>query len=344
MMISPSQPINQSVDTLRIALPNDGALYDPTKVFLDQCGLHIERVNSRRYTATIRGIPNCLILFQRAADITSKVEEGSADIGIVGLDRFSEQRNESSLALLIIDDLQYSKCELTVAVPTSWIDVDCMNDLVDVSLEFRQRGKTIRIATKYPKLVRAFLTKYGINYFNLIQASGTLEIAPQMGYSDMITDITSTGSTLRENHLKPLIDGTILKSQACLIANPSLTKTSSVMTKTCKEVLDRIEGSLNAKNFYRLTVNIKGKSEIDVASKLQNNKAFEGLFGPTISNVYPHDETSVFSVTLMIQRSKLLDAVNDFRSIGGFSIAVSQPDYLFYATSTSFELFQSHFS
>ena len=342
-MILANQSISQSVETLRIALPSDGAMYDPTKAFLDQCGLHIERVNSRRYTATIRGIPDCLILFQRAADITAKVEEGSADIGIVGLDRFSEQRNDSSQAVLIMEDLQYSKCELTVAVPTSWIDVDCMNDLVDVSLEFRQRKKTLRIATKYPKLVRSFFTKHGISYFNLIQASGALEISPQMGYSDMITDITSTGSTLRENHLKPLIDGTILSSQACLIANPSLTKRSSIMTKTVKEILDRIEASLNARSFYRITVNIKGKSEETIVSKLKNKKVLDGLFGPTISNVYPQNGGSVFSVTLMIQRSNLLDAVNDFRSIGGYSIAVSQPDYLFYATSTSFELFQSYF-
>ena len=339
-----SQFAHQSTDTLRIALPSDGAMYDPTKAFLDKCGLHIERVNSRRYTATIRGIPNCVILFQRAADITSKVEEGSADIGIVGLDRFSEQRRESSQAILVINDLQYSRCELTVAVPTSWIDVDCMNDLVDVSLEFRQRGKTLRIATKYPKLVRAFLAKHGISYFNLIQASGTLEIAPQMGYSDMITDITSTGSTLRENHLKPLVDGTILKSQACLIANPNLTKTSQLMIKTAKEVLDRIEASLNAREFFRLTVNIKAQSEEDIASKLQGKELLQGLFGPTISKVYPQDGSSVFSVTLMIQRPKLLDAVNDFRTIGGFSIAVNQPDYLFYAASESFEKLQSHFS
>ena len=338
-----NQLAHQSADTLRIALPSDGAMYEPTKDFLDKCGLYIERVNTRRYTATIKGIPNCMILFQRAADITSKIEEGSADIGIVGLDSFSEQRNESSQAVLLIDDLQYSKCELTVAVPTSWIDVDSMNDLVDVSLEFRQRGKTLRIATKYPKLVRAFLAGHGISYFNLIQASGTLEIAPQMGYSDMITDITSTGSTLKENHLKPLADGTILNSQACLIANPTLTKTNEGMVRTAKEILDRIEASLNARSFFRLSVNIRGNSEKEIASRLLHREVLRGLFGPTISRVYPQDGTSVFSVTLMIPKSKLLDAVNDFRSIGGFSIAVNQPDYLFYASSKSFEQFQSHF-
>ena len=79
---------------LRLAIPSDGALYDPTQAFLRSCGLEIYRSNSRRYTAEIPTLPGTSVLFQRTSDITLKVEEGSADIGVVGYDRFLEVRRE----------------------------------------------------------------------------------------------------------------------------------------------------------------------------------------------------------------------------------------------------------
>jgi len=136
---------------LRIALPSDGELYDSTIAFMRACGLTVSRPNSRRYTGTVPTIPGVEVLFQRTADVTQKVEEGSAELGVTGLDRVFEYRNDEARAAVLIEDLEYGRCEFVMAVPDSWMDVTSLSDLADLALEFRQEGKQLRIATKYPR-------------------------------------------------------------------------------------------------------------------------------------------------------------------------------------------------
>ena len=205
---------------VRLVLPSDGELHDPTLQFMRACGLDVRRPSSRRYTGTVPALPGVAVLFQRTADITMKVEEGSAELGITGLDRLLEYRSDEGRVTSIIDDLRFGRCEFVLAVPDSWLDVVSVADLADLALEFHQEGKQLRIATKYPRLLRSYLFQKGINYFTLVPTSGSLEAAPAAGYADLIADITATGTTLRENGLKTLDEGTILVSQACLIANP----------------------------------------------------------------------------------------------------------------------------
>ncbi len=195
---------------LRIAIPSDGALYDPTLTFLRSCGLPVVRGNSRRYTALIPTLPGASVLFQRTSDITLKVEEGSADIGVVGYDRFLEVRREGGAAGVVIDSLGFGGCELVLGVPDSWVDVSSLADLADLSMEFRSQGRDLRIATKFPRLVERFLLKNGVNFFSLVHSSGTLEAAPVMGFADIIADISSSGTTMRENRLKQINGGSIL--------------------------------------------------------------------------------------------------------------------------------------
>ena len=108
-----------------------------------------------------------------------------------------------------------------VAVPDVWLDVDTMADLDDVAADFRQRhGRRLRIATKYWRLTQQFFSqKHGIQVYRIVESLGATEGAPAAGLADVIVDITTTGSTLRANHLKVLADGVILKSQACLVAS-----------------------------------------------------------------------------------------------------------------------------
>ena len=322
---------------MRIALPSDGELYDSTIAFMRACGLPVSRPNSRRYTGTVPTIPGVEVLFQRTADVTQKVEEGSAELGVTGLDRVFEYRNDEARAAVLIEDLEYGRCEFVMAVPDSWMDVTSLSDLADLALEFRQEGKQLRIATKYPRLLRGYLYERGINYFTLIPASGAMEAAPAAGYADLIADLTASGVTLRENQLKQLDEGTILASQACLIANPILLSVSRETLALARSIVELMEGHLRAEPYYRLTANVRAASADEVSSAVLARPDLAGLRGPTVARVYNIEEQDWFNVSLLIKNGQLLEAVDHLRNCGAIDVAASQLSYLFDGHSEAYE-------
>ena len=328
------EPVRSKVNglaegTLRLALPSDGDLYDPSLSFMRSCGAPVDRPSARRYMARIPSLPEVTVLFQRTADITQKVEEGSAELGITGLDRYLEYRHETSPVIPIIENLGFGKCELVLAVPDSWLDVNSIDDLADLALEFRQEGRQLRIATKYPRLLRRFLYSKEINYFSLVQTSGSLEAAPAAGYADLIADITASGATLRENRLRALENGTFLVSQACLIGNRELLEMSPGCLRLARAVLEIMEAHLRAGSFYRISANVRASSPEEVSSNVLARPDLAGLQGPTISRVYNIQEEGWYAVGLVVPREKLLDAVDHLRLAGGIDISASQVSYLF---------------
>ena len=322
---------------MRIALPSDGELYDSTIAFMRACGLTVSRPNSRRYTGTVPAIPGVEVLFQRTADVTQKVEEGSAELGVTGLDRVFEYRNDEARAAVLIEDLEYGRCEFVMAVPDSWMDVTSLSDLADLALEFRQEGKQLRIATKYPRLLRGYLYERGINYFTLVPASGAMEAAPAAGYADLIADLTASGVTLRENQLKQLDEGTILSSQACLIANPVLLSVSREALAMARSIVELMEGHLRAEPYYRLTANVRAASAEEVSSTVLARPDLAGLRGPTVARVYNIEEQDWFNVSLLIKKGQLLEAVDHLRNCGAIDVAASQLSYLFDGHSEAYE-------
>ena len=322
---------------MRIALPSDGELYDSTIAFMRACGLTVSRPNSRRYTGTVPTIPGVEVLFQRTADVTQKVEEGSAELGVTGLDRVFEYRNDEARAAVLIEDLEYGRCEFVMAVPDSWMDVTSLSDLADLALEFRQEGKQLRIATKYPRLLRGYLYERGINYFTLVPASGAMEAAPAAGYADLIADLTASGATLRENQLKQLDEGTILASQACLIANPVLLSVSREALALARSIVELMEGHLRAEPYYRLTANVRAASAEEVSSTVLARPDLAGLRGPTVARVYNIEEQDWFNVSLLIKNGQLLEAVDHLRNCGAIDVAASQLSYLFDGHSEAYE-------
>ena len=322
---------------LRLLLPSDGDLHQPTLDFLRGCGLAVRRPNARRYTATVPALPGVEVLFQRTADITAKVEEGGAELGITGLDRLLEYRESERRAAALVDNLGFGRCELALAVPDSWLDVTSLADLADLALEFRQEGKQLRIATKYPRLLRAFLYARGVNYFTLAPASGTLEAAPLAGYADLIADLTATGATLRENRLKTLEDGTILSSQACLLANTELLEHSPGARELARGLTEMMEAHLRAEPYYRLSANVQGASADAVGAMILGRPALAGLRGPTVARVYGIEEEGRFSVSLLVKKDRLLEAVDHLRACGAEDVAASQLSYLFDARSHAYD-------
>ncbi len=322
--------------SLRVILPSDGDLHQTTLDFMRACGLSVRRPSARRYTGDIPAVPGVEVFFQRTADITQKVEEGSAELGVTGLDRYLEYRHDAHGVATLIEDLRYGRCEFVLAVPNSWVDVTSMADLADLAVEFRQQSKQLRIATKYPVLLRKYLFDRGVNYFTLVAASGTLEAAPAAGYADLIADLTATGTTLRENRLKTLEEGTILVSQACLIGNTHLLRQSSKALELARSLMEVMEAHLRAEPFYRITANVKGGSAEDVSGTVLARPELAGLRGPTVGRVYNVEEEDWYGVSLLIKKSQLLDAVDHLRNCGAVDIAASQVDYLFDQVSSAY--------
>jgi ATP phosphoribosyltransferase len=324
---------------LRIAIPSKGSLEQETLDFLRGCGLAVHRPNPRQYNATLSGVDGAVVLFQRAADIPAKVEEGTVDLGITGYDIVSESRHEADDLMVLLEDLGFGHCELVLAVPEAWIDVWSIGDLADLSNEMRSQGRHLRVVTKFPNLVKDFLYRNGVNFFTLTEASGALEAAPRLGYADVVADIVETGTTLRENRLKTISGGTILRSQACLIGSRSQLKDNLVKLSVLRHILELMEARLRAKKYRTVTANIRGPSAEAVAAHILQEMDIAGMKGPTISKVYAKElhEPDWFAVNLIVRADLLQKAIDHLRKSGGSGITVVSADYVFDVKSWAFE-------
>ena len=322
--------------TLRLALPSSGALQHPAMSFMRSCGLAVSRPNDRRYIARIPSLPNVTVMFQRSSDITSKIDEGSIDIAVVGKDQFLESRREDGDTRIILDELGFGRSSLVIAVPDSWVDVTSISDLADISVEFRARGQDLRVATKYPRLVGRHLLANGVNYFSVIRSSGTLEAAPAMGFADIIGDITESGNTIRENRLKEIDGGTVMKSEACVVSRKMRPDDEGESLETARLLLEMMEAHLHAGGYFEVTANMKGETDAEVAEYVMKHADTSGLRGPTISTVFNPQGEGWFAVTVMVEEDRLLPAVTRLREIGGSSVRVSRPHYLFQSECKSY--------
>ena len=326
-----------SSNGLRFVLPSDGALYDATLNFLTACNLKVRRHSARKYTGVIPSLPATTVLFQRTGDVTSKVEDGSAHVGITGLDRFLEGRREAGSGIVIIPDLGFGRCELVLAVPDAWLDVTTLSDLADLALDFRRRGRRLRVATKYPNLVQRFLLENGINYFTPVLISGAVEAAPAANFADVIADLTSTGETLKENRLRPLEDGTILVSQACLVGNKATIAGNPDALHELRRILEMLEGYLQARSHYRLSANIRAESAEEIAARVLARPHLAGLRGPTVSKMYNVAGEGWYTLNLVVEQDNLLEMIDHLRSVGAADISTSRVGYMFKERSHTYE-------
>ncbi len=200
---------------IRISLPSKGRLAEDCLDFLEESGLKIYKPNPRQYEATIPALPGVTVIFQRATDIVASVQDGSIDFGITGYDVVAESMGEDQDFVIIHDALGFGHCSLNLAVPEGWKDVTSMASLVEFT---SQINRPLRIATKYKNLVTKFFQPTNLN-LQLVSSEGTVEIAPAIGYADMICDVVSSGLTLSDNRLRMIQNGKILESQAVLIGN-----------------------------------------------------------------------------------------------------------------------------
>ena len=203
---------------ISIGLPSKCRLKDKATAFFQNKGLKIlQSKKERNYFATIKGRTNIKIIYLHAKEIIQRLEDGTLDLGISGLDLLNESEKNLREKISIIKKLDFGNANLVVAVPDDWIDVQTIADLEEVSFDMRSKRNTrLRVATKYPNLTNDFLISRGVTQYKLIPSLGATETYPFIGSSEIITDITSTGKTLSDNNLRELKDGKILSSTACL--------------------------------------------------------------------------------------------------------------------------------
>jgi ATP phosphoribosyltransferase len=322
--------------SFRFAIPSKGSLYDDTLAFFESCGLKITRPNPRRYTAGIRALPDVEVLLHRAPDIIEKVAAGEIDMGVSGLDLVEEMRGDRDDLLVLYDDLGFGGAELVVAVPEAWIDVSSWHDLADLAVELHAEGRPLRIATKYPALVRRFCYANGITYFRLVDSQGSTEAAPGLGYADMVADITSTGTTLRDNQLK-IVGGSLLRSQACLVGSRRSLRDNPARLNIVRTVLELVEARRRGRNYVQVTANIAGESAEDVGRRVASRPEFAGMQGPTVAPVYSGSGAGWFTVTLFVPQSRVMALVDHLRALGGGALAVVPAHYVFDAQCEAYQ-------
>ncbi len=203
---------------ITIGLPSKGRLKESSISFFDKNNLKLTtNGGERNYFAEVKNFPNIKIIYLHAKEIIQRIGDDTLDIGISGLDLLNESAANLKQKIEIKKKLDFGLANVVIAVPNDWIDVQTLADLEEVSFDFRDKKNTrLRVATKYPNLTNTFLVSKGITQYKIVPSLGATETYPFIGSSEIITDITSTGKTLKDNNLRILKDGLILKSQACI--------------------------------------------------------------------------------------------------------------------------------
>jgi len=204
---------------IKIGIPSKGRLRkDVLNIFKKNKLNLISERGERDLLGSIKQYKNIKILYLHAREIVERLGDGSLDIGFSGFDLLKESEINTQKKINVLKRYNFGKATLVVAIPDPWIDVQTVADLEEIAFEFKdKKKKRLRVATKYPNLTTEFLFSKGVTQFKLIDSLGATEAYPFTGSSEIITDITSTGETLKANNLRILKDGEILRSEACMM-------------------------------------------------------------------------------------------------------------------------------
>ena len=203
---------------LKIGVPSKGRLMEKTFDWFGARGVAMRQTgNDREYSGAVEGIDGVELVLLSAGEIPRELSAGRIHLGVTGSDLVRDKLADWPAQVAELAPLGFGHADLIIAVPVTWIDVDTLDDLDAAASAFRvAHGHRLRIATKYHRLVREFLTQNGVADYQLVDSQGATEGTVKNLTAEAIADITSTGETLRANHLKVLGDGLIHQSQAVL--------------------------------------------------------------------------------------------------------------------------------
>ena len=218
---------------IRLGVPSKGRLMAQTFQWFSAHGLPMAKTGAdREYAGSVEGAGVDLVLLS-AAEIPRELAAGRLDLGVTGTDLVRDTLADWSSHVSEVAQLGFGHANLIIAVPAAWIDVDTLDDLDAAAAAFRAKhGHRLRIATKYHRLVREYLTAQGIADYQLVDSQGATEATVKNLTAEAIADITSTGETLRANHLKVLSGALILQSQATLFRSKSVGPKVDKLLKT----------------------------------------------------------------------------------------------------------------
>ena len=305
---------------LVLAVPAKGRLQENAEGFFARAGLSlIKPRGARDYRGAISGLDGVEVAYLSAAEIAGQLAQGAVHLGVTGEDLVREMIPDADSRVVLIEGLGFGHANVVVAVPQAWIDVRTMADLDDVATAFRHHhDRKMRVATKYVNLTRDFFAQHGVIDYRIVESSGATEGAPAAGTAELIVDITTTGATLAANGLKVLDDGTMLRSQANLVASRAAAW-GDAERDLARVILDRIAAQARARAFRE----VRARFAACNAELVENAKAKFGVAtpfgGPTSSGM----------LTLHCPPAQVYALTSFLRDSGAEAVAVADLDYVF---------------
>lgn len=286
------------MEQLRIAIPNKGRLSEKIYELLSAAGLSFPSKSERTLQVTTKDGKYSLI-FVRTQDIPKFVEDEVADIGFTGLDVVVESQAKVDKIM----DLDFGQCDMIVAVK----EEDEFNSASELPSE-------IKVATSFPNIASEYFKKLGKNA-KIIEVSGATEITPRLGLSNVVVDITSSGSTLKSNKLK-VIDK-ILSSSAVIIARKGL---SATQKEKSEALLIALKAVIDAREKKYLMAHVPKMALEEIKSFLP------GLSSPTVMPLMNDENNVVIHVVVDVEH--VYDSIQHLKALGGQGILIMTVDQM----------------
>ena len=321
--------MNAAAAPLVLALPSKGRLQENANAFFARAGTPVvQGRGARDYRGSLAGMPGVEVAFLSASEIVQQLASGAAHLGITGEDLIRESLPEADARdhVELLAPLGFGHADVVVAVPQGWIDVRTMDDLEDVAHAFRaRRGTRMRVATKFTNLTRRYFAGHGVTDYRIVESLGATEGAPAAGNAELIVDITTTGATLAANGLKILDDGTMLKSQANLVASLRAVWTPA-QRAVARALFARISAQEEAGRLREVRAFVGAASDYSLGEAMSSFSA-RAPFGPARDGV----------LTLHCPKANTAHVATWLISHGAQSVTVGQLDYVFCANNALFE-------
>ena len=307
-------------DRLFVAAPSKGRLQENALAFFARAGCELQQGRGARdYRGFVACVDDAEAAFLSAGEITARLARGEAHLGVTGEDLVREEIADPDSCVELLTPLGFGSANVVVAAPDAWIDVRTMADLADVAASFRARhGRGLRVATKYVATTRRFFSTHGVGDYRIVESAGATEGAPAAGTAEMIVDITTTGTTLAANALKVIDDGTILRSQANLVAARTA-NWGAHERELARVILDRIAAQARARAFREVRARFAACDARLVESAKEKFGVVTPFGGPTSSGM----------LTLHCPPAQVYALTSFLRENGAEAVAVADLDYVF---------------